>query len=188
MLFKPGDKVVRTAPTYAAAKQGEVYTVDDASIHELSLKEISGKYLARSFARALPETDPYAERAATVSVPGRKDDGGKLDVTLFFDDLPHAIEAVTEVLQWAVTKKQPTPYQRGSWQGVPDFQRRYRAATLRHLLNRAKGKIDNPSPDAAEVVDPETGLLELAHIATDALFQLEMAVRKQKGLPVPEGA
>lgn len=111
-------------------------------------------------------------------VPGRKDDGGKLDITLFMDDLPHAVEAVTEVLQWAITKKQPTPYARGSWQGVEPFQPRYRAAMLRHTLNMAKAKIDlGVEQDVAR--DAETGLLELAHIATDAMFQLEMAVRKQ---------
>lgn len=120
-------------------------------------------------------------------VAGRKDDSGKLDVTLFFDDLPHAIEAVTEVLQWAVTKKQPTPYERGSWQGVEPFGKRYRAAMIRHLLNRAKCFKGNATP-TGEPVDHETGLMELAHIATDAMFLLEMAVRKAKGLPVPEGA
>jgi hypothetical protein len=120
-----------------------------------------------------------------LTVPGRKDDSGKLDVTLFFDDLPHAIEAVTEVLQWAVTKKQPLPYRRGSWQGVEDFSRRYRGAQLRHMLNRAKAI---KAGDAGEPADAETGLMELAHIATDAMFLLEMAVRKAKGLPVPEGA
>ena len=116
---------------------------------------------------------------------GRKDDTGKLDVTLFFNDLPHAIYAVTEVLQWAITKKQPRPYLRGSWQGVPDLQLRYQAAGLRHELNRAiaviEGKTDEPT-------DKETDLTELAHIATSALFRLEMACRKSKGLNVPEGA
>lgn len=123
-------------------------------------------------------------------VAGRKDDDGKLDVTLFFDDLPHAIEGVTEVLQWAITKKQPVPYERGSWQMVEDFGRRYRGAQLRHELNRAKsfkedqGHAGNTA-DGKEPTDAETGLLELAHIATDAMFRLEMAVRKIKGLPTP---
>lgn len=112
---------------------------------------------------------------------GRKDDSGKLDVTLFFDDLPFAIEAVTEVLQWAVTKKGPVPYERGSWQGVDDFQRRYRAAMLRHTLDGAKeGKVAGTPFE--ETTDHETGLLQLAHIATDAMFQLERAVRKLKGI------
>lgn len=109
-------------------------------------------------------------------IPGRKDDSGKLDVTLFFDDMPRAIEAVTEVLQWAVTKKQPVPYERGSWQAVEPFQQRYRAAMLRHTLNMAKSKILGVPMERAR--DAETGLLELAHIATDAMFQLEMAIRE----------
>ena len=117
------------------------------------------------------------------SATGRKDDSAKLDMTLVIDDLPHALEAVAEVLQWAVTKKQPTPYERGSWQNVPDFQRRYRAAMTRHMLNAAKSRIEGNAE-----TDAETGLLELAHIATGALFQLEMAIRKQRGLGVPEGA
>lgn len=112
------------------------------------------------------------------STPGRKDDGGKLDVTLLFDDLPHALEAVAEVLQWAITKKQPVPYARGSWQGVEPFQRRYRAAMLRHVLNAAKAKINDDAVLIEAARDHETDLLELAHIATDALFQLEMAIRE----------
>lgn len=110
---------------------------------------------------------------------GRKDDTGKLDITLLFDDLPHALEAVAEVLQWAITKKQPTPYERGSWQRVSDFQRRYRAAQLRHQLDAAKAAITH-RVDSVHTRDVETGLLQLAHIATDALFQLEMAVRDIK--------
>lgn len=119
--------------------------------------------------------------SAAAQPAGRKDDGGKLDVTLFFDDLPHAIEAVTEVLQWAITKKQPVPYERGSWQGVTDFQRRYRGAHLRHQLNAAKAAKENKNA-IEQQRDHETGLLELAHIATDAMFMLEKAIRAQKGI------
>lgn len=114
-------------------------------------------------------------------VPGRKDDSGKIDLTLLFDDCPHALEAVAEVLQWAVTKKQPKPYERGSWQGVEPFQERYRAAMLRHVLGAAKERLSNGLP-IEQTTDHETGLLQLAHIATGALFQLEMAVRKIKGI------
>ena len=119
-------------------------------------------------------------------VPGRKDDTGKLDITLLFDDLPHALEAVTEVLQWAVTHKKPVPYARGSWQGVTPFQSRYRAAQLRHMLDSAKQHVTlGVNPEYAR--DAETNLLHLAHIATDTMFQLEMAVRelnKQRDMPV----
>lgn len=127
-----------------------------------------------------------ADRRTTVQAPaGRKDDGGKLDVTLLFEDLPHALEGVAEVLQWAITKKAPVPYERGSWQGVAPFQRRYAGAQLRHELNRAKARLEGV---ASEPLDAETGLMELQHIATDALFRLEMAMRKARGLNVPEGA
>jgi hypothetical protein len=115
-------------------------------------------------------------------VPGRKDDTAKLDMTLLFDDMPHALEGVVEVLQWAVTKKQPVPYQRGSWQAVEPFQARYRAAQLRHQINAAKEAIAHPEDVREFATDGETGLLELAHIATGALFQLEMALRKKRGL------
>jgi hypothetical protein len=77
------------------------------------------------------------------------------------DDMPHAIEAVAEVCQWAITKKQPKPYVRGSWQFVDDFQRRYRAALNRHQLNKAKAHIASgmgPAAGDAEPRDAETGL------------------------------
>ena len=134
----------------------------------------------------IPNADystPAAIAAAphNVTVVGRKDDSGKLDITLFFDDLPNAIEGVTEVLQWAVTNKQPVPYERGSWQAVDNLQTRYRAAQLRHMLNAAKAKISTGAPQHL-ARDHETGLLELAHVATDAMFQLEMAMREVKRL------
>lgn len=111
-------------------------------------------------------------------VAGRKDDAGKPDPTLLFDDLPNALYGVIEVLQWAVEKKKPVPYERGSWQDVKDFQRRYRAAILRHQLNSAKCVLlGGQSFDT--VTDAETGLLELQHIATDALFLLEKAMRQK---------
>jgi hypothetical protein len=114
---------------------------------------------------------------------GRKDDTGKLDLTLLVDDLPNALEAVAEVLQWAVTKKKPKPYERGSWQGVEGLQGRYRAAGLRHELNAAKAVLAGSVAHPEQARDAETGLLELAHIATNALFRLEMAVRAIKKGP-----
>jgi Domain of unknown function (DUF5664) len=127
--------------------------------------------------------DPIMQANAAL---GRKDDSNKLDLTLLFDDCPHALEAVAEVLQWAITKKQPKPYERGSWQHVEDFQRRYRAAMLRHTLGAAKSHMGGNGGATVGGIeaqrDKETGLLELAHIATDAIFQLEMAIRKEKGI------
>lgn len=113
---------------------------------------------------------------AAVQPAGRKDDSNKLDLTLFFDDLPNAIEGVAQVLQWAVKDKLPVPYERGSWQAVPDFQRRYRAAMLRHQVAQAKARQAGKGDMGT---DWETGLLELQHIATDAMFMLEMAMRER---------
>lgn len=107
-------------------------------------------------------------------VPGRKDDSGKLDVTLLLDDCPNALLAITEVMQWAITKKQPNPYARGSWQGVAP--ERYRAAAGRHLLAaalQAKHTGGNPSFE----LDDETKLLHAAHRACSAVFELELIIR-----------
>ena len=100
-------------------------------------------------------------------------------MTLLSDDLPHALEAVCEVLQWAIKDKGPVPYERGSWQGVPDFQRRYRGAMLRHISDGSKSAKSEGVP-FERTRDWETGKLQLAHIALDALFQLEMVLRDLK--------
>jgi hypothetical protein len=100
---------------------------------------------------------------------GRKDDSAKVDVTLLFDDCPDALRAVAEVLDWAVTRKLPVPYKRGSWKYVESS--RYRAARGRHSL--AMGGDDTKA-------DPETGLLELAHIATNALLELQLVLAKRE--------
>lgn len=109
-------------------------------------------------------------------VDSRKDDGGKLDMTLL-DDMPRALEAVVEVMQWAVTKKKPTPYERGSWLGV--HADRYRAAILRH--NTASAKQESASPESLAArfqLDDETKLLHLAHLACSALMALENTLRE----------
>lgn len=178
--FKAGDKVVASVSS-SHITRGKCYTVD--RITELGRVIIRGLYEDKStpkvglepiwFDLAEQDATPSTDRSRT----GAKDDGGKLDVTLLFDDMPNALCEVTKVLQWAITEKKPVPYERGSWQSVPDFQRRYRAAQLRHMLNAAIQRIENPQ---AYPVDHETGLLELAHIATDALFQLEMLARDIK--------
>ena len=121
---------------------------------------------------------PRIPDAAVIVKPvGRKDDSGKLDMTLL-DDMPHAIEAVVEVMQWAITKKQPQPYDRGSWLGVsPD---RYRAAIMRHMSAAAKQVGDSDGRPARMQPDAETNLLHLAHVACSALFALELTIREMK--------
>ena len=109
-------------------------------------------------------------------VPGRKDDSGKLDMTLL-DDMPRALEAVVEVMQWATTKKQPLPYQRSSWLGVSAD--RYRAAIGRHANAAAKQTAcpGNTAP-IREQRDAETNLLHLAHLACSAMMALENTLRE----------
>lgn len=121
----------------------------------------------------MTQQTPEQQRATPA---GRKDDSGKLDVTLVFDDMPHALEQVSKVLQWAIVDKKPVPYQRGSWLQVENGRHRYRAAQFRHMLAEAKARIAHPSEEPR---DWETNLMELSHIATDALFQLEMVCRER---------
>lgn len=84
--------------------------------------------------------------------PGRKDDQGKPDMSLVPLD---AVLEVAKVLTFGAAKYEPN-----SWQRVPDAKRRYLAALLRHLTDYQSG----------ETADPESGLLHLAHAATNALF------------------
>ncbi len=117
------------------------------------------------------------------AVPGRKDDSGKLDMTLL-DDMPRAIKAVVGVMQWAITQKKPAPYHRGSWQAVaPD---RYRAARERHhnaqgeqaSLHRMGMEAESPLSEPRYQLDAETRLLHEAHIACSALMALESIIRE----------
>lgn len=106
---------------------------------------------------------------------GRKDDSGKLDMTLL-DDMPRALAAVVEVMQWAITKKAPHPYERSSWLGV--HADRYRAAIFRHRLAAAKQASAVGAEAARFQPDDETKLLHLAHEATSALMALENTLRE----------
>ena len=116
------------------------------------------------------------EHDSSNKVPGRKDDSGKLDMTLL-DDMPRAVAAVVEVMQWAITKKQPLPYRRSSWLGVSAD--RYRAAIGRHANDAAKQTAcpGNTAP-IREQRDAETNLLHLAHLACSAMMALENTLRE----------
>ena len=116
----------------------------------------------------------FFELATQPAIPGRKDDSGKLDMTLL-DDMPRAMAALVEVMQWAITDKKPVPYDRGSWLGV--HADRYRAAVLRH--NRDAGQQASTSNQPARFErDKETNLLHLAHIACSSMMALENTLRE----------
>lgn len=114
---------------------------------------------------------------AAPAAAARKDDSGKLDMNLL-DDLPRALKAVVEVMQWAITDKQPVPYVRGSWLGV--HADRYRAAIKRHERSAAEQATAPGAVAARFQQDDETKLLHLAHTACSALMALENTMREME--------
>lgn len=116
----------------------------------------------------------FFELATQPASIGRKDDSGKLDMTLL-DDMPRAVAAIVEVMQWAITDKKPKPYDRGSWLGV--HADRYRAAFMRHNRDAAQQASVSNTPTRFER-DKETNLLHLSHIACSAMMALENALRE----------
>ena len=124
---------------------------------------------------AFIENDPY-DPASDVEVAvaigqgagagagGMKYDGGKPRMALLFDGVPRALEAVGQVLTFGAQK-----YAAHSWQTVPEAPERYKSALLRHIIAVGKG----------EELDSESGLHHLAHAACNALFILELELRKR---------
>lgn len=97
-----------------------------------------------------------------LSVPGRKHDAGKPRLDL----LPvNALIEVGHVLSHGAAK-----YGENSWKGVKPFASRYTAALLRHLFARMRG----------ELIDSESGLPHLAHVACNALFLLSGELEEGK--------
>lgn len=78
-------------------------------------------------------------------LPGRKDDRGKLRMDLI---PPEVMEALAEVLGYGAQKYAPN-----NWQRLTDFEDRYYAAALRHLMAWRKGT----------GLDSESGLSHLSH-------------------------
>ena len=90
-----------------------------------------------------------------------KADGGKPNPLLLEKGCPRALMAINRVLDYGAQK-----YEAHSWQRVE--VERYDAAARRHRISR----------DIGEERDTESGLLHLAHEATNILFQLEMKCRE----------
>lgn len=86
---------------------------------------------------------------------GMKFDGGKPRWTL----LPWKGAAkVIEVLEFGAHKYAPN-----SWRTIPDARQRYMDALIRHVVAIQLG----------EIIDPESGLSHIDHVATNALFLAE---------------
>lgn len=97
--------------------------------------------------------------------PGTKHDQGRLRPELLIQGMPRALEQVCEVLTFGAEK-----YADHNWLLVENAANRYWGAKLHHELARAKG----------EERDQDSGLLHLAHEATNALFLLELELLKQE--------
>ncbi len=170
--MKPGDKVSRI-PAFLCSggwpHGGRVLTIESISNDGATFKEVHGTWSISRFA-----VEPTKGQVA-----GRKDDSGKLDMTLL-DDMPRAVAAIVEVMQWAITKKKPIPYIRGSWLGV--HADRYRAAIQRHNRDAAQQASVSKQPVRFER-DKETELLHLAHVACSAMMALENALRELEQEP-----
>lgn len=173
--WNKGDEVQRISGLHNGMQAGDTGIVLSDLLNEVGIW--GGGHDKQKFVLVRSAEQRQAAPAPPAPVvTARKDDSGKLDMNLL-DDMPRAIKAVVEVMQWAIQKKEPAPYLRGSWQGVhPD---RYRAAIKRH--DRAACEQATADTPARLQLDDETGLLHLAHLATSALMALENVLREQEG-------
>lgn len=102
-------------------------------------------------------------------VIGRKFDSGKPEYGLI---PPHALEELAVVLTIGAKK-----YERENWRFVPEAERRYFDALMRHLWAWKRG----------ETHDPETGRHHLGHAACCLFFLYEHNTgHAQKGFTNPE--
>lgn len=93
---------------------------------------------------------------------GSKLDAGKNRLGLVLFGFSRALQEVGLVGTYGANK-----YTDNGWMSVPDGERRYTDAMLRHLLREAAG----------EDCDPDTGLLHAAHTAWNALARLDLMLR-----------
>ncbi|QBP32932.1 gp32 [Shigella phage Buco] len=140
--------------------KGAVYDIRpvDATYVKLIMDDGSEREL---FARRF---QPFTEAVASPQ-PDLKYDQGKPRMSLLLSGCPLALEAVGQVLTFGAQK-----YEAHSWQTVDNGRERYESALMRHLLAIGKG----------EDRDSESGLHHLAHAACNALFILELELRKQQ--------
>ncbi len=108
----------------------------------------------------MAEVDPNGKRPDD---PGAKLDAGKNRLGLVLFGFARALQAVGEVGTYGANK-----YTDNGWEQVPDGERRYTDALLRHLLREASG----------ELSDPDTGFLHAAHTAWNALARLDLTLRQ----------
>lgn len=107
----------------------------------------------------MTELDPHGKAP---SEAGAKLDAGKNRLGLVLFGFARALQEVGKVGTYGANK-----YTDSGWISVPDGERRYTDAMLRHLLCEAAG----------EACDPDTELLHAAHAAWNALARLDLMLR-----------
>ena len=94
---------------------------------------------------------------------GRKFDDGKLDWAL----MPfEALKPVLDVLEHGAAK-----YAKNNWKQLENAEERYQRALMRHCIDYMVKGFD--------ALDKDSGLPEIAHIATNAIFLLHFYVERQ---------
>jgi len=116
------------------------------------------------------ESDPTGRQPNDA---GAKLDSGKNRLGLVLCGFPRALQAVGMVGTYGANK-----YSDNGWMSVPDGQRRYTDAMLRHLMKESEG----------ESVDAESGLQHAAHLAWNALARLELELRNMDASSERHGA
>ena len=110
----------------------------------------------------------YCETDTTGKVPseaGVKMDAGKNRLGLVLCGFARALQEVGKVGTYGAVK-----YSDNGWVEVPDGERRYTDAMLRHLMSESAG----------ERLDPDTHLRHAAHAAWNALARLDLALRRDE--------
>lgn len=115
--------------------------------------------------KALLSTEEINALVEKLDRSGVKDDHRKPMMSVVFKDFARALQAVGDVGTYGVLK-----YSAHGWETVPDAERRYKDALVRHMLKHFEG----------ETVDPESKLDHLAHMAWNALVVLELELRSRK--------
>lgn len=108
----------------------------------------------------MAEKDPNGKHP---NEAGAKLDAGKNRLGLVLGGFARALQEVGTVGTYGANK-----YTDNGWVEVPDGERRYTDALLRHLLRESAG----------EERDPDTNLRHAAHAAWNALARLDLMIRE----------
>lgn len=111
------------------------------------------------------ENEYYSSRPSTGQPPGTKLDAGKPRLGLVFMTMARALQEVGEVATFGANE-----YSDDGWLAVPDGERRYTDAMLRHLMKEAVG----------EERDAKSKLRHAAHTAWNALARLDLMIRREE--------